>query len=371
MKAILKQKFALVLVVAISAIAVNSCIKDDIPVIDSGVAIEVSSAELEGLDLINKSASTFTASVTIVDDSGNEIVSDETLTLTRRGEIFKSTALSLDPGEYHLQKFLVNEDNLKSSKKRGHRYVFNYPSCKEDKQSFKVERFFNKMLLIILKKYEDRVNNDDCVCSGCCECDCECPPCDGDDDDGNGCPGDDDDDDGNGGTGDDDDDDDDGEVPTGCETAFAYSTNEFCFLDDEELTTNRWGWTAPIAEEVNDSAFYIYAGAGQCNINAGTNVGTLWVDVNFDSNTTTTEVIVYYELNDPYTLDQVHVYAGTEKYPLDNNNNYTVAPGQYTYVEEGLSGTTKTVTITLNGVDVNEEIWIIAHAVVCGFEEEP
>ena len=57
-----------------------------------------------------------------------------------------------------------------------------------------------------------------------------------------------------------------------CETAFAYNEETAtCFLDLEEINTNRWGWTnGPFSESEHSYQFLIYSGAAQCDISKGT-----------------------------------------------------------------------------------------------------
>ena len=128
-----------------------------------------------------------------------------------------------------------------------------------------------------------------------------------------------------------------------CETAFAKGTtvdsDSFCQGVDG-TSFSRWGWTT----QVNTSGSYdfdVWAGAGQCNTNKGTLVGT--ASVSFDAG----NIVVNYSIDPGYVIEEEHVYAGTTPFPV-NNGEYTVAPGQY-YVESGLNG----------------DVWVILHTVVC------
>ena len=128
-----------------------------------------------------------------------------------------------------------------------------------------------------------------------------------------------------------------------CETAFARGDDgATCFIDLEEYNFNRWGWTiGPLSE--GEYTYDIYAAAGQCDINKGTLVGT--VDVSYSDG----NVEVTYNIDDAYEVEETHTYAGNDPVPTGNNGRPTVAPGQYT-IGENLEG----------------EIYVIAHAVVCG-----
>lgn len=156
--------------------------------------------------------------------------------------------------------------------------------------------------------------------------------------------------------------------PDSCETAFAYYTASegACFLDIDEDTDgvgdfNRWGWSVgPLVPGVYD--YDIYAGAGQCDTNKGTNVGTLTVD--YDANSG--EAKVTFNINAPYDLEETHYYVGNEILPR-NNGFFTVAPGQYPQVQEDLNGAF-TDTYTFTGL--SGDVYVVAHAVVCGFSED-
>jgi len=138
--------------------------------------------------------------------------------------------------------------------------------------------------------------------------------------------------------------------PTTCETAFAYGgTYATCFLDINlsGFKPDRWGWTnGPLG--AGNYTFDIYAGAGQCDLTKGTKVGTL--TVNYDGSSS---VYIKYYMFPGYSLNETHVYVGSDILPKDKKGKWTVAPGQYPY-----SGSE--VTVNISG-----PIYIIAHAVVC------
>ena len=139
-----------------------------------------------------------------------------------------------------------------------------------------------------------------------------------------------------------------------CETAFAKSsTNSTCFIDDG---FNRWGWTnGPLSS--GSYSMDIYAAAGQCDLSKGTLVGTLQVD--YDE--TTGIANVTYSMTGDFTMDETHLYVGNDPYPI-NNGSQTVAPGQFPYGNDLTEATSDSLAI--NGL--SGEIFIIAHAVVCG-----
>jgi hypothetical protein len=151
---------------------------------------------------------------------------------------------------------------------------------------------------------------------------------------------------------------------TKTETAFAFG-GDYAKCFDQFDVSNRWGWSnGPLTE--GSYIFDIYASAGQCNLSKGTKVGTL--NVNYSNGTAE----VTYQLGGsnpetglPYTLTETHLYVGNE--PLARNNGeFTVAPGQFPYINSELFTTSRTYTVT----GLNGEIYIVAHATVGGFSKE-
>lgn len=154
-----------------------------------------------------------------------------------------------------------------------------------------------------------------------------------------------------------------------CETAFAFGGNSaMCFFDPVlqgapwNLEAERWGWTnGPLSAGTYN--YNIYAGAGQCNQSNGTLVGTLTIVYNGSSATVT------YNMNSGYTMDETHLFAGNDPLPYFEGNGpnhngagYSVAPGHYGNIHDLTNASTDSYTIT--GLSGN--IYIIAHAVVCG-----
>ncbi|WP_298789330.1 hypothetical protein [uncultured Allomuricauda sp.] len=127
-----------------------------------------------------------------------------------------------------------------------------------------------------------------------------------------------------------------------CETAFARGNDgNTCFLDEG---FSRWGWTIGPLSPGADESYDIYAAAGQCDISKGELVGT--VDVVYSDG----EVTVTYNIDDSYIVSETHTYAGNDMFPTKDGSP-TVAPGQYS-IQEDLDG----------------DIYVIAHAVVCAEE---
>ena len=143
-------------------------------------------------------------------------------------------------------------------------------------------------------------------------------------------------------------------TPSGCETAFAYSGNDAdCF---QNFGFSRWGWSIGPISSGSNNQYAIWAGAGQCDLSKGTLVGTLTID--YVGSTAT----ITYTMDNGYTMDETHLYVGNARFPL-NNSVPTVAPGQYPYQHDLSDATTDSYTV--NGL--SGDIYVIAHAVVCGF----
>jgi hypothetical protein len=149
-------------------------------------------------------------------------------------------------------------------------------------------------------------------------------------------------------------------VPQNCETAYAYYAYKCgcygslatCF---SHWGFSQWGWTnGPLGN--GTYTFDIYAGAAQCNIYKGEKVGYLTVSYNGST------VIVTYHMYSGYKMDETHLYVGCDPLPK-KNGSYTVAPGQYPYSHDLSNASTDTYTVTITGCC---NIYIIAHAVVCG-----
>lgn len=145
--------------------------------------------------------------------------------------------------------------------------------------------------------------------------------------------------------------------PTTCETAYAYGGEPIakCFLNIPGVTSNNWGWSnGPIG--AGTYSWPIYAGAGQCNTNNGTLVGTLLV------NYTPPTATITYSMGSGFVLNATHLYVGSQILPK-KNGKFTTAPGQFPYKHENLNGLFSD-TFTINGLSGN--IYIAAHSEACG-----
>ncbi|OUR91653.1 hypothetical protein A9Q87_10130 [Flavobacteriales bacterium 34_180_T64] len=148
----------------------------------------------------------------------------------------------------------------------------------------------------------------------------------------------------------------------GCETAFAYDKEGICFIDDDDLNSNRWGWSiGPLSAPFN-GAYDIYQGAGRCDLDNGELVGTLKVSYQLDGT-----VSVDYEAFEGFGFYETHLFIGDEKFPRKNNGSFTVAPGQYPYGDSIPDGTD---LVSYSESGFSGDIYIIAHSVVCYYEKK-
>ncbi|WP_186525841.1 T9SS type A sorting domain-containing protein [Seonamhaeicola sediminis] len=176
-----------------------------------------------------------------------------------------------------------------------------------------------------------------------------------------------------------------------CETAFAVRTEDVegfdsvvedsgqatyssCFRNDG---FKRWGWTNTITSH-GTYTYSVYQGAGRCDLSKGTYVGDLIVEYK-DDDTVSFEydLLTWDHDNDGgtpevplYLISEVHLYVGCNPYPTKKNGDlndpedYTVAPGQYSFnanIPEGdyYPG----YTADLSGV--TGAFYFIAHTVIC------
>ncbi|WP_155399428.1 hypothetical protein [Methanosarcina mazei] len=121
------------------------------------------------------------------------------------------------------------------------------------------------------------------------------------------------------------------------ETAYAKGDGATCFIP----TFKNWGWTNLISPGTYEMD--LWAGAAQCDTSKGTLVGSVTVTYGSDG-----YVTADYNVGTPYILEETHVYAGYEMFPMDKKGNPTVAPGAYS---------------NASPFD-DRDVYVIAHAVV-------
>lgn len=152
----------------------------------------------------------------------------------------------------------------------------------------------------------------------------------------------------------------DADVPTTCETAYAYGAGRTeCFRKMDGLKSNNWGGSiGPL--DSGTYTFDLYAGGGRCDLNKATFVGWLHVEHNYATGTK-----VCFEAAAGAVFEETHLYVGMEPLPRDKKGNFTVAPGLYPYSHE-LNGATS----DCYEIDGTGYVYIIAHAVTC-YGEDP
>lgn len=154
------------------------------------------------------------------------------------------------------------------------------------------------------------------------------------------------------------------------ETAFAFGgAAATCFIgadfdrDGTDDGINRWGWSnGPLSE--GDYQFDVYAAAGRCDLKKGTLVGTISVSYQSGVATVTYRTKGTSFLGSSFEFNQTHLYVGSEPLPRDKNGEYTVAPGQYTLVNEYTKSLSE-ATYAIGGL--SGPVYVVAHAVVGPF----
>jgi uncharacterized repeat protein (TIGR01451 family) len=102
------------------------------------------------------------------------------------------------------------------------------------------------------------------------------------------------------------------------ETAYALGDAATCFID---LGANNWGWVNGDGAAYilpGDYTWPVWAGAGQCDTDNGTLVGT--ATVSYDG----TDVSVSFDIDPQYVLGDTHIYAGYDQIPPGG-----FSPGQW------------------------------------------
>jgi hypothetical protein len=147
---------------------------------------------------------------------------------------------------------------------------------------------------------------------------------------------------------------------SGCETAFAYyEDNNTCFIGDPDVNAGgRWGWTNFFANE-GDYVMDLYSGAGQCDLSKGEKSGIVKIDYNGGL------VNVSIELLSGFVMSEAQLYVGGVKYPVKNNGQATIAPGQYPYNSGTLNDVTTYDFDPIDVSSINGGVYIIVHAVTC------
>lgn len=147
--------------------------------------------------------------------------------------------------------------------------------------------------------------------------------------------------------------------PPVCEPAFAYlGRGQLCFLDAEEVVTDRWGWTnGPLG--AGTYAWTIWGGAEDCDLRRATKVAAVRFEYDGEM------VWVRYRTVDGNTFTKIRFYVGSEPFPRDAQGAPTIDPEAYSFVRDVNGSVEETFTIS----GVSGPIYVIAFAEVCPPEE--
>ena len=126
---------------------------------------------------------------------------------------------------------------------------------------------------------------------------------------------------------------------------------------------NRWGWSNGVYTTTDGVIeFNIYAAAGQCDLGNGVLVGFATLDTN------TGEVNAFMENNDGWLMYEGHYYLGYMILPLNNNNVFTVAPGQFPIVKSFGDAAKEQDSETFDVSNLNS-FYMAVHFTVCHYTE--
>jgi hypothetical protein len=144
------------------------------------------------------------------------------------------------------------------------------------------------------------------------------------------------------------------------ETAFAYdceNETRSCFLDldldgNDRPDFSRWGWSNGPYED-GLLVLDLYAAAGRCDIDNGTLVGQVELEIAGGV------AWARYRTCGDYWLEEVHLHLGEQPVPY-RRNRPTVAPGQFEHKASGLN----TQEHVFGPIAVQGPVFLVAHAVV-------
>ncbi len=143
-----------------------------------------------------------------------------------------------------------------------------------------------------------------------------------------------------------------------CETAFAFAggrARRFLEFQIPELNPGSWGYTnGPFDNGIHE--LEIRAAPGPYEPDRQILVGMLYVF--YHANIAT----VVYEMDSNYTMEEVHLYVGSEPLPRDAQGNITVDPMRFPYTADELGGLRDHMFVVYN---LSGPIHVVAHAVVC------
>ena len=134
-----------------------------------------------------------------------------------------------------------------------------------------------------------------------------------------------------------------------CGTAFMYSDD---LRINEVTNSNRWGWIE-FYDEDGSITRDIYVGAGQNDLNKGTNIGSVTISrsgtiLNFD-----------FDLNGDYEFSNLHIHVADT---AEEATSVAKSPGRYN--QNGILVGLEDQSLDILG-DLADDFWVIVHADAC------
>jgi hypothetical protein len=135
-----------------------------------------------------------------------------------------------------------------------------------------------------------------------------------------------------------------------------------CFPDDEEISATQWGWSNGKLGQ-GTYTFPLYAGAAQCNLSKGQYSGDVEIVYEGSTVTVTFKAAAGTSFYQNDGKSETHLYVGSTKMPSTG-----AAPGRYPQNDNVTESSDTEVKYVVN--NVSGEIYVIAHAVMNGYEDE-
>lgn len=139
-----------------------------------------------------------------------------------------------------------------------------------------------------------------------------------------------------------------------CQRISAGGESALCFIDEQGISTDQWGWTNLI-QDGYEGTLELWMGAAGCDISNGVLAGELFVSYK------DCVLEIRFEMLEGFYLTEALFYAGEDKFPKDANGNYTIDPEAFSLIQDIQYATEGAITID----DLKGDIYLIAGGSVC------